>query len=375
MKAPLNLSRGFLAEDRALITPFALRRATCCLLLALAPAAKVYAQAQIVGPTTQTYPLYTPAVPSATLEGNIQPVDPGWDPYADPFQQQTPDLAPQGGNIVVGPDGTFAHREKLVQQVRLDITYLLGGNGGQDLGVTDIEGNVTGAFPFAYGVAPLLITPGFAMHFWDGPDSTGFAGAPDMPGTTYSAYLDFGWRPQITPYFSADFGVRPGLYGDFEFINEKTFRVKGRALGVFTPNPQFQWVFGVLYLDRMNLKILPAGGLIWTPREGVRWEILFPRPKFSACLTTWGNTEFWWFVAGEYGGDSWTIQRAFTGAEDYVDYNDFRVSVGLEWTTLSNYRGFVEFGYVFERELDYQIGPPDKIHPDETFMFRGGISF
>ena len=329
----------------------------------------------MLGQPTQTYPLYsTPAVPNVTLEGNIQPVDPGWDPYADPFQQPNVELAPPGGTIIVGPDGNFAPRERLIPQIRFDATYLLA-DGGQDLGVTDLETQLTAAFPFSYGTAPLLVTPGFAFHFWDGPVSTEFPGSPDMPGVTYSAYIDFGWRPQITPHFSADLGVRPGLYGDFEFFNDKTFRIKARALGIYTPNPQFQWVFGVLYLDRMNLKILPAGGLIWTPHEGVRWEFLFPRPKFSHCLTTVGNTEFWWFVAGEYGGDSWTIERAFTGNEDYVDYNDFRVSIGLEWTTLSNYRGFVEFGYVFERELDYQVGPPDKIHPDETFMFRGGIAF
>jgi hypothetical protein len=366
----VNFSAAICAEDQALNT-IALR-AMWCLLLVVALAAKVSAQATIVGPT-QSYPLYTPSVPSATLEGNIQPVDPGWDPYADPFQQATPDLTPQGGNIVVGPDGTFAQRERLIQQIRLDATYLLG-DGGQDLGVVDIETNLTAAFPFAYGVAPLLVTPGFAFHLWNGPDSTAFPGSPDMPGATYSSYLDFGWRPQITPHFSADFGVRPGLYGDYQFFNEDTFRIKARALGIFTPNPQFQWVFGVLYLDRLNLKILPAGGLIWTPREGVRWEILFPRPKFSACLTTWGNTEIWWFVAAEYGGDSWTIERP-SGAEDYVDYSDYRASIGLEWTTLSNYRGFVEFGYVFERLLDYDVGPPGEINPDETFMFRGGIAF
>jgi hypothetical protein len=264
-----------------------------------------------------------------------------------------------------------------VQQVRLEATHLLGKDE-QELDVTDIETSATGALPFAYGVAPLLFTPGFAFHLWDGPVSSEFAGSPDLPGATYSSYLDIGWRPQITPRFSADLGVRPGVYGDYDFFNSDTFRIKGRALGVYTPNPQFQWVFGVLYLDRLHLKILPAGGLIWTPNECTRWEILFPRPKFSQRLTCVGNTEFWWFVAAEYGGDSWTVRRETgpaTGLEDYVDYHDYRVSLGLEWTTLSNYRGLIEVGYVFERELEYKSGLPPQIQPDETFMFRAGFSF
>jgi hypothetical protein len=327
--------------------------------------------------TTQAYPIYG-GTPGAALEGSIQPVDPGWDPYADPFQQhQTPGLLPQEGNIVVGPDGQFAQRERVVQQVRVDVTHL-SGKDGHDLGVNDIETSATLALPLYYGVAPLLFTPGFAFHLWEGPDSGEFGGSPDLPGETYSAYLDVGWRPQITPRLSADLGVRPGLYGDYEFFNSDTFRIKGRALGVFTPNPQFQWVFGVLYVDRLNLKILPAGGVIWTPNDCIRWEILFPRPKLSQRITTWGTTEVWWFAAAEYGGDSWTVERttgAAAGIEDYVDYSDYRISLGLEWMTYSNIRGYVELGYVFERELDYKSDLPPFIEPDETWMIRGGLSF
>ena len=33
------------------------------------------------------------------------------------------------------------------------------------------------------------------------------------------------------------------------------------------------------------------------------------------------------------------------------DYNDIRISVGTEWTTLGSWRGHLEVGYVFEREL------------------------
>jgi hypothetical protein len=125
------------------------------------------AQSAIVGPT-QTYPVYPNAGAGATLEGSIQPVDPGWDPYADPFlQQQTPGVMPQEGNIIVGPDGNFTESQRLVQQVRVEATHLLGKDG-QELDVTDVETSATIAWPFAYNVAPLLFTPGFAFHLWDG---------------------------------------------------------------------------------------------------------------------------------------------------------------------------------------------------------------
>src|SRR5207248_154812 len=76
---------------------------------------------------------------------------------------------------------------------------------------------------------------------------------------------------------------------------------------------------------------LPAGGLLWTPTPQVRFDIFFPQPKLSAYLTTVGQYELWWYLAGEYGGGAWTIQRA-DGTDDRVDINDIRASAGLEMT-------------------------------------------
>lgn len=317
-------------------------------------------------------PVYTQP-PAATLDGTIQPLNPAWDPYSADPGMQTPMLVPPEGNIYTQPDGSFGQRERLVQQVHLEATHLGGDNGG-DVKVTSAEASVTAAFPFSYGVAPLLVTPGFAFHFWDGPDAGAYPGNPDLPAQTYDAYLEFGWRPQLTPRLSLDLGVRPGIYSDFEFFNSDSFRIKGRALGILNASPQFQYVGGIVYLDRMETKLLPAGGVIWTPTEATRWEILFPRPKLSQRLTTVGNTEFWWFVAGEYGGDSWSIERA-SGMRDRFDYNDLRVSMGLEWTSFPGYRGYFEVGYVFDREVVYESNMPDYFKPDETFMVRGGLNY
>lgn len=328
-------------------------------------------------PATQPYPLYPQpltgtTVPGATLDGTILPADPQWDPYADP-SLSAPTLVPDG-SIYTQPDGTFAQRgDRLIQKSRFEVTHL-HGTSGNDLEVTDVEASFTATFPFLYGVAPLLLTPGLGVHFWDGPDSSAFPGSPDIPARTYDAYLEFGWRPQISPRLSADLAVRPGVYGDFEFFNSDTFRIKARAIGIFNATPQYQIVAGVLYLDRLDVKILPAGGIIWTPNDCTRWEVLFPRPKLSQRLSTVGNTEYWGFIAGEYGGDAWTIQRA-SGAEDYFDYNDLRVSVGLEWTTLTGYRGLFEVGYVFNRQLIFQSNMPSTADPDDTVFVRGGLTY
>jgi hypothetical protein len=312
-----------------------------------------------------------------TLEGTIQPTEPAWDPYADP-SAPPPALLPQGdgyyGQPPVGPQPGIGPMvgERFLQQAKFEVTWLAGDKGA-DFENLDLELSGTFSFPFYYAWAPLLLTPGFAVHFWDGP-AVG-AGFPPLPSEVYDAYIDFGWRPQITPNFSLDLGVRPGLHSDFENYSREAIRIQGRALGIFSISPQTQIVAGVLYLDRVDVKLLPAGGLIWTPNEDTRYEILFPRPKLAQRISTIGNTDWWAYIAGEFGGGSWEI-NTFSPPR-LLDYNDLRVMVGLEWINFTGLRGYFEAGYVFDRELvlSRPFAGRTKFQPDDTFMLRAGIVY
>ena len=94
-----------------------------------------------------------------------------------------------------------------------------------------------------------------------------------------------------------------------------------------------------------------------------------------------GTTEMWWYVSGEYGGGAWSITRADlpylnnAGEKDSVDYNDVRVNLGLEWTSLSGRNGFLEIAYVLNRELVYASNDPVNYNLTDTLMFRTGVSF
>jgi hypothetical protein len=96
-----------------------------------------------------------------------------------------------------------------------------------------------------------------------------------------------------------------------------------------------------------------------------------------------GTTEWWCYIAGEYGGGSWTGARIGGDAsfltnpefEDRFDYNDIRAFVGFEWTALSGVRGFFEGGYVFEREIVYQSGLPAVFDLEDTVMVRAGVVY
>jgi hypothetical protein len=369
------------------------------------PVASPDAPAQFVPNTSPPPPAFTtpPSTPPPILSTPVQPGG-GFDPYAVPggypqaptapvspyapppapgagapyYSPQPPALYPDGGPVLFpqgspSPGSTWQEAIRLLQEVRLQHTWL-NRSGSRGLGVNDSEVSATFAVPFFYNQSPLLVTPGFALHLWDGPttEPPSFA---DLPPQTYDAFLDVGWNPQVTPWFGAELGARVGVYTDFSHTNTDSIRVLGRGLGVLTFTPNLQFKLGVVYLDRLDVKLLPAGGIFWTPNPDARYEIFFPRPKLAQRITTIGNSNIWGYVSGEYGGGSWTIRRI--AGNDQFDYNDLRVMLGIEALpeTLSGWHAYFEVGYVFNRELIYRNLPPPEFDLNDTFMLRAGVTF
>ncbi len=348
-------------------------------------------------PATGTYPSAAPAAssPPATFGGTVQSA-PTWDPYAS-SPTATPGstpyyVSPQPGNPGQPPylfpegmpwgststpypyqqPGALGTARRLLQETHLEGTWLAPNGGSEKFGMSTLELYSTFALPMFYNTeTPLLVTPGFAVNWLTGPLSPA-----DLPPRVYDTYLDLAWRPQVSPWLAADLGFRTGIYSDFDNVSSDSLRFMGRGLGIITMTPTTKISLGLVYLDRIPIKMLPAGGVIWTPTPDRRFEIVFPNPKLAWRMIDVGTTEWWWYLAGEYGGDRWTVQRVVpTGTvKDDIGYNDIRVMAGLEWTALSGMNGFFEVGYVFDREIRFQL-PPNKLKPKETVMLRAGLSF
>lgn len=329
-----------------------------------------------VGGTPAASPsdLYTPP-PISTL--------PSFDPYGVAPATPAPALLPAAPaeTGIMRSDGIFIPSPRFLEQVRFESEWIpRNGTGG--LGITSLEANASFAFPLIVQQPPFFVTPGFAVHFWDGPSSTAFQGFPQLPGSTYDAYLDTAWRPVVTPWLSADLGFRFGVYSDFNFVDNHSLRYIGRGLGIVTLNPRWQAAAGIVYLDRFGIKLLPAGGLIWTPNQDVRWEMLFPRPKLAQRMTTFRNTDLWVYAAGEYGGGRWTFERSanvspFVDGHAAYDYNDYRVMLGVETKGVSRLRAWFEVGFIWGRTVKYYYTDPGipSFSPNETVMLRGGLLY
>lgn len=264
-----------------------------------------------------------------------------------------------------------APTHRLLEEAKFDWTYLSGGvsNG---LRINNLDTSATLNVPLVDGVAPLLLTPGVAVHFWDNPKA-GLNGVPDLPTHLYDLNLEIGWRPELARWLFADLAITPGVYSDFKDVDSRAFQMRGRALAIIALSEQLQFAVGGLYVNRNKTKFLPAGGVIWNPNEDTRLSLVFPEPKHSLRLATVGEVQLWGYLAGEFGGGRWSVERA-SGVNDSLDYSDVRISLGVETEVKQGLKGHVELGYVFDRRVNYTGGTPDYT-PQDTVMLRAGVSY
>jgi len=241
-------------------------------------------------------------------------------------------------------------------------TWLFGGTN--DVGMFDIYTQATFEFPKLPGVT---MTPSFQAYFFDGPIRT------DLPARVYGIQAEFRSLLPVSKKYVLDLAISPGVFSDFEQGDSDSFRLQGRALGMYLHSEQSRFLLGVMYLDRDDVNVLPAGGWIYAPRDDLLFEILFPRPKIAKRISVAGTSQRWVYVAGEFGGDSWSVERT-TGANDRLVYRDLRLIFGFEQRYVNGRALVLEVGYVFDRRVEFESDRGD-FDPSSTGMLRGGLVY
>jgi len=143
-------------------------------------------------------------------------------------------------------------------------------------------------------------TANFNIHLLSGPNSVA------LPPRLYDFELGFQSRRSLSDLFSYDCSTMVGVYSDFEDSARDGVRFPSHAVGMFHPGPRADWVFGVDYLGRDDIKILPVFGLCWhdPARPSLRYEMIFPRPRVDLVLSK--QTRL--YSAGLLGGGTWDIE-------------------------------------------------------------------
>jgi hypothetical protein len=242
------------------------------------------------------------------------------------------------------------------------LSHVLGG--GSSFGITTLDVRGTLEFPRWPGV---FVTPQFGWHFLSGPSST------DVPPRLYDASLDVSlWRP-VGEAWLLQFSLAPSLFTDGENTSSDMLRIIGRFMAYYTVSPMCQLVGGIVYLDRQDVPVLPAAGVIYTPREDLRYELLFPKPRIAWRQYFNASWQQWAYVTGELGGGSWAVQRT-GGGDDIFTYRDLRFVLGVERKMTAGHAWYAEGGYVFGREIEYESDIGNRSLSDTAFV-RVGASF
>lgn len=337
-----------------------------CCVWALSAGAQV-TRLPAVDLTPSPYPGQQASYPDATDEIFQAPGSPSLPLNLQPptYESLTP-----GIEIPAAPAGPPGARAGVFQKLMFDGAWIPRlGEGG--FGMSEMQLRTVLAFPFPTRESPLLITPGFGVHYLDGPAD------PDMPPRLYDAFCQFRWLVPVTDRLGFDLAFRPGYFSDFEQSSDLAVRYGGHILAAWDWTPQAKIILGAAYVDRKDINVLPAAGLIWKPHEELVVELLFPRPRIARRIfLPWDyaeGIENWLYVAGESGGGTWAIRRA-DQSNDLVNYRDFRVILGAERKVEGGLNTWLEVAYLFGRKIEYDSATLD-FDPADSLMVRGGVSY
>ena len=294
-----------------------------------------------------------PAVIPAGAIVPSTPIAPGQGPLVD-------DLGGKTDEQLRGPPDRFWYTRNLSAD-------WLPKNGVDGFGITDV--------PFATSFAPvwfddmpaLLVTPGFGFHFWQAPDVL------ELPSTVYDAYVDIAWRTPVNDRWGFGFGITPGVYGDYRQWSPHAFQLTGWGLVDYKINPAWNVVAGAAVVRQLGMRVLPVGGLIWTPNEQTRLELLVPRSRLVRKVRSFdGGGGLWTYTALQFGGGSWAV----TLPDDTTalgTVSDLRAILGVEWFRTRTVAGVAEVGYVFARTISANRVP--EFNPNDTIMLSAGATF
>jgi hypothetical protein len=299
-----------------------------------------------------------PAPDEVMMGGPVSPAEipPSWMHSLPPAYQQ--------GILVSEPISEF--KDGFFQKVDFS-TGWIDRSRPTAFGITEVDLFARFALPAPTTEWPLVLQPTFNVRFLDGPT------APDLPPQLYETFLEFLWLPRVHPRWLGIVSIAPSYYGDFEVEEGEAWRLTGKGLVRFDWVPdRLQVLFGVLYLNRQDVRLLPAGGLIWIPSETRRYELVFPRPKLAHRIRCEPGFEDWLYLGSEFGGNSWAYDVG--SGPDIVTLRDYRLFFGLERKRDGGAGRRIEIGYVFSRKAEFRSDIPD-LRPPSTAFLRAGLSF
>lgn len=336
------------------------------------------AQSSTTTPAASVAPTLSGDTPSysvspATSGNTIAP--PLTDLTAAPLNPTPASPAAEGETFFNEPVGTM---KRFWDSFSVNYVYIPRGSKSSGLGINEFDLN--GRFALPCKLIPHVndnsasgywyLAPSFKLNLWDGPEGTP-KNRHNMPAKTFDTGLAVGMKPQLTKDFGLDVWAKIGIASSFQKITSKAIYIRGRAAGTLQINDQIKAIGGVIYYDRNRYKLLPTAGVEWRPNSDNIWYLVFPDPRLSRFLKKINETDWWGHIQGNIGGGRWLIKDE--GRTFNVDYNDYRIGLGISFESPAKITGMFEVGGAFGREL-YSDGAAWS-KPKSMVYLKGGFAY
>jgi hypothetical protein len=297
-----------------------------------------------------------------------------WTPPGGPMWGGAPNGLPIGG---LGATGAQPYR--FGSQWKIDIGYLpkerTNSSAGRlgHLSIFEINTELRHTIPtrsqYIWSFAPQFNVRAY--------NSNPPAGTTRFPSDTYRFGADIQLTSPSFGGYKMELGFTPSFNTDFEQnMTSDSWSWDGRGALFFRSSPQYELVLGAMYWDRVDDKILPWAGWVYSPSDCVEIRAVFPKPEISWSIgTPWGIAQRV-YVAGEYHIEAYQVEVNQPGlATDRMELEDWRVVMGIRSKTLG-YASFLEAGWVFGREVEYlRATTPAAFDISSGFIARFGMKF
>lgn len=254
---------------------------------------------------------------------------------------------------------------------RFDYTFLANsGTKGPNVGSFEAN-NFDVELAHTVPVGPGWVftsTPQAGVRLWEGPDLI------DLPGAVYRLGWDFTLATPANGPWSMQLDFNPSINTDFEQgLTGEAWNIDGNAMLFYRSSPQWMFVIGAGFWDRVDNIVLPYAGVVWNPNDLWELRLLFPKSRISYFVGNFGDASHWLYATGEYHVESYQIEMAGTGAREQVQFADWRLALGLR-SDHGWYDKYLEVGYVLGRNVEFKNGTPG-FDIKDTLMVRYGVRF
>ncbi len=351
-----------------------------------------YSDPNAIGSPYMDQPIYgQPLTTDPFLGGSAVPFNQGLAPVtpygAAPYGSPYPGTAP--GMYGVGLNGPQPYRFGWTERHNVGFIADAGTNVGGDFGIFEYDYFKEYVTPFGPNWI-FSIEPQYSLRLYDGPrvvrTGPGAGSEPaasEMPSEVHRFGLGMKAAAPLGPNWTLEGGFNPAIGTDMEgSLTSDAWMFDAHLAAFIQASPEWMWVLGAAYWDRVDDMVIPYAGAVWTPNDYVELRLLFPKPRISFFLGTPYGIPTWFYVQGEYHVEAYQMdvqgdQRVngiMTSAGTVrVQVEDWRVVGGLyaegAWLT-----GFAEAGVALNRDIKYN-GPVRPFEADSAFLFRMGIRY